>query len=75
MSIKPVFWQESFLKVALTISDFRFSISLVTMTTTRGGAQNSVSRLIGSAKTLPVTDLATNRCVLQQMLLIRQEDS
>ena len=44
------------------------------MTTTRGSTQTSVSRLVGSAKTLPITDLATNRCVLQQMLLIRQED-
>ena len=44
------------------------------MATTRGGSQNSVTKLIGSPKDLPVTDLATNRCVLQQMLQLRQDD-
>ena len=45
------------------------------MATTRGGVQTSITNLIGPAKPLPVNDLSTNRCVLQQMLQLRQEDS
>ena len=44
------------------------------MASTRAATRNAVTDLIGPAKPLPVGDLASNRCVLQQMILLRLED-
>ena len=44
------------------------------MASTRAATKNAVTDLIGPAKPLPVGDLASNRCVLQQMILLRLED-
>ena len=44
------------------------------MASTRAATRNAVTDFLGLAKPLPIRHIASNRCVLQQMILLRLED-